>query len=73
MEDFFADLHDEEPEGEEPSFSLHEFRKWLSKQKRDKRNDKPSESIQQDKKEDLKAKFKERIKDKMNKRKEDKD
>lgn len=68
MEDFFADLYDDDKreDGEEPSFSLYEFKKWLSRQ--NKQDKKPSESIEEDKKNDLKAKFKERFKEKVRKR-----
>lgn len=34
MEDFFEDLYDESTDGEEPSFSLGDFKKWLAKQKK---------------------------------------
>ena len=62
MEDFFKDLYDDNTEGE-PSFSIHDFKKWLSQQKKPKGFDKISESIEQDKKDDLTEKFKARMKD----------
>jgi len=64
--DFFDDLYDED--NKEPSFSLYEFKKWLSKQSKPNFN-KISESIEEDKKEDLKEKFKKKIKDKIKNRK----
>jgi hypothetical protein len=38
MEDFFKDLYDKKKndDEEEPSFSLYEFKKWLSKQNKEK-------------------------------------
>lgn len=68
MEDFFADLYDDdnnrnEDDGE-PSFSLYEFKKWLSKQNK---KDKDVDRLR--KKAEMKEKLKERFSDKMRKRK----
>jgi hypothetical protein len=73
MEDFFADLYDDddkEKEGE-PSFSLYEFKKWLAKENRKKRAEKTAEKTVGDdvKKDELKNKFKQKIRDKINKKK----
>lgn len=59
MEDFFADLYDDDKpnDGEEPSFSFQDFRKWLAKQK------KLDESVEKNK---LKEKFKKKMQDKVN-------
>jgi len=39
MEDFFEDLYEteNEEEEEEPSFSLQDFKKWLSKERKKKK------------------------------------
>lgn len=64
MEDFFADLYDDDKKDErEPSFSLYEFKKWLAKENRKKKAEK---SNNQD---DKKEKFKQKIRDKINKKK----
>jgi hypothetical protein len=69
MEDFFADLYDDEPtEDGEPSFSLYEFRKWLSKQKDDTKKLQPEAKSGDD---DLKKEFRDRVKKKREKKKED--
>lgn len=69
MEDFFADLYDDENNDAEPSFSLYEFKKWLSKQK-DTEKDKLVEREDKEK-DELKEKFKERFKAKLKKKKHD--
>jgi hypothetical protein len=63
FDDIFNFDDDEERGGKEPSFSLHEFKKWLSKQK-----DKPKDSY----KEEMREKFKKRVKDKIRKKREEK-
>lgn len=60
--DFFED-----EDTEEPSFSLEDFRKWMSQQKKPK---KLSETIKQEKKDELKEKFKKRFKDRLRKKDE---
>lgn len=62
MKDFFEDLYNDDKEEGEPSFTLFEFQKWLSHQKKAKKDD--------SKKEEMKKKFKDKIKDKMKKRKD---
>ncbi len=62
MEDFFADLHDNDQGDDEPSFSLHEFRKWLSRENKKKK----SEPVA-DKDDAGKQDFKDRLKKKRNK------
>jgi len=70
MKDYFAELHDNNEEGEEPSFSLYDFKKWLSKQKDSEKQvtEARRELEEGQKKEDLKVKFKERIKNKKKKK-----
>lgn len=70
MKDFFADLYDDDSINEdtpEPTFSIHDFKKWLAKQKNP---ETLSESVERKKKEDLKIKFKQKIRDKLKKKKE---
>lgn len=50
--EFFEDMYKDD-EDEEPSFSLYEFKKWLSKQKKE------------DKKQEMKEEFKDRFKKKI--------
>lgn len=69
MEDFFADLYDDDSTKEgEPSFSLYEFKKWLSKQAK---NEKAKNVETEKPKDDLKEKFRERVKNRLKKRKKD--
>lgn len=67
MKDFFADLYDDERrngEEGEPSFSLYDFRKWLSKQD----DEKPvTEARHQKEKDDLKEEFKKRVRQRKKK------
>lgn len=44
MEDFFEDLYDEPENGQEPSFSLGDFKKWLARQKKDKKTETKAEN-----------------------------
>jgi hypothetical protein len=70
MEDFFSDLYDDDATREgEPSFSLYEFKKWLSKQAKDEKAKKSTEA--ETPKDDLKEKFRERVKNRLKKRKKD--
>ena len=68
MKDFFEDLYDDEgaEDSSEPSFSLYDFKKWLSKQNKPK---KVSESIEEEKKDELKNKFKEQFKERIKRKK----
>jgi hypothetical protein len=67
MQDFFEDLYDDQPSEGEPSFSLYEFKKWLSKQKKPKSEVSESKVVKPTE-DELKSEFKQRIK---NKRKKD--
>ena len=66
MQDFFADLYDNDDDGQEPTFSLYDFKKWLSRQK-----GKPAdltEARHQQEKDVLREQFKERFKDRLRKK-----
>lgn len=74
MIDFFEGLYDDEneessEEKREPSFSLWEFSKWLSKQKKVAKEESIQESVENKKKNKLKEEYKNQAKNRIKRKK----
>ncbi len=63
----------EEYEEEEPTFSLHDFKKWLQQQNGDDEALQEANTTEEFHKDELKEKFKENFKEKLRKRRKKKD
>ncbi len=57
---------DDDDNGQEPSFSLHDFKRWLNQQRK---NEKPLDIVQETKTEESKDKLKDEFKERLHKRK----